>query len=137
MAKNDKKKDSGVSKLDSIPISSVIGNDIQFKGDIHGESVIRIDGRVEGNIHSKKGIILGESAYVEGYMESDNIIIFGHLKGTVKSKELILKSTGSVQGDIVTDSLEVEMGSKYDGNLKINKIESSDEKVVARQGIEP
>lgn len=127
MAKEERKKENGVSKLDSMPITTVVGNDIVFKGDIHGDGIVRIDGKAEGNILSKQGIILGEKADVEGSLESDNIIIFGHIKGSIKSKELILKSTGSVHGDIVSDFLEVEMGSKYDGNLKIGQREEHDD----------
>ena len=123
MAKEERKKEVGVSKLDSMPITTVVGNDMVFKGDIHGDGIVRIEGTVEGNISSKQGIILGEKADVNGNLESDNIIIFGHIKGTIRSKELILKSSGSVHGDIVSDFLEVEKGSKYDGNLKIGHIE--------------
>lgn len=117
--KEDRKKETGVFHLDTVPITTVVGNEMLFKGDIHGEGSIRIDGRVEGNISSKKGIILGENADVEGSLNSDNIIIYGRIKGVVKSKELILKSTGTVQGDIVSDLFEAEMGCRYDGNLKI------------------
>lgn len=123
MSKEERKRDAGVSKLDSMQINTIIGNDIIFKGDLNGDSVIRIDGKVEGNISLKQGIILGEKAFVEGNMESDYIILFGHIKGNIKSKEIILKSTGTVQGDIVTDALEIEMGSRYNGNLKISQIE--------------
>ena len=123
MIKEERKRENGVSKLDSMPINTIIGNDIVFKGDIYGENVIRIEGKVEGNISLKQGIILGEKAFVEGNMESDYIILFGHIKGNIKSKEIVLKSTGTVQGDIVTDALEIEMGSRYNGNLKISQIE--------------
>ncbi len=96
MIKEEKKRENGVSRLDSMPINTIIGNDIVFKGDIYGESVIRIDGRVEGNISLKQGIILGDKAFVEGNMESDYIILFGHIRGNVKSKEIVLKSTGTI-----------------------------------------
>ena len=120
-----KKKDAGVSKLDSLPINTVLGTDINYKGDISGDSIIRIDGKVEGNISLKQGIILGEKAYVEGNMDSDYIILFGHIKGNIKSKEIILKASGTVEGDIQTDALEIEMGCRYNGNLKIGKIETN------------
>lgn len=122
-----KNKNSGVSKLDSLPINTVLGTDINYKGDISGDSIIRIDGKVEGNISLKEGIILGEKAYVEGNMDSDYIILFGHIKGNIKSKEIILKATGIVEGDIQTDALEIEMGSRYNGNLKIGKIETNND----------
>lgn len=120
-ADKEKSNEVGISKLDTIPINSVLGNDLLFTGDIFCEGLIRIDGKVKGNIVSKQGVILGEKGSVEGMIESDYIILFGHIKGNIKSKELILKSTGFVMGDIVTDSIEVEMGSKYIGNLKIGK----------------
>lgn len=123
MDNSNKKRDAGVSKLDSMPINTILGNDIEFIGDIAGDSIIRIEGKVRGNINLKKGIILGENAYIEGNMESDYIILFGHIKGNIKSKEIILKSTGTVQGDIETDALEIEMGSKYSGKLTISTIE--------------
>ena len=78
------KKNSGVSKLDSLPINTVLGTDINYEGDISGDSIIRIDGNVKGNISLKQGIILGEKAYVEGNMDSDYIILFSDAL-TVKS----------------------------------------------------
>ncbi len=121
MAKEERRKENGKSNLDSLPITTVVGNDMIFKGDILGEGIIRIDGKVEGNISSKQGIILGEKAAVNGTLESDQIIIFGNITGTIRSKELILKSTGSVRGDILSDFLQVEKGSRYNGNLKIGQ----------------
>ncbi len=121
MAKEERRKENGKSNLDSLPITTVVGNDMIFKGEILGEGIIRIDGKVEGNISSKQGIILGEKAAVNGTLESDQIIIFGNITGTIRSKELILKSTGSVKGDILSDFLQVEKGSRYNGNLKIGQ----------------
>lgn len=128
MAKEDKKKEVVISKLDSLPITTVVGNDMVFIGDIQGDGIVRIDGKVEGNITSKQGIILGEKAEVNGSLESDNIIIFGYIKGTIRTKELILRSTGSVHGDIVSDFLQVEKGSKYDGTLKIGILPAEQDK---------
>jgi cytoskeletal protein CcmA (bactofilin family) len=128
MAKEDKKKEVVISKLDSLPITTVVGNDMVFIGDIQGDGIVRIDGKVEGNITSKQGIILGEKAEVNGSLESDNIIIFGYIKGAIKTNELILRSTGSVHGDIVSDFLQVEKGSKYDGTLKIGILPAEQDK---------
>lgn len=120
MRNNSRKKvRNGVSKLDSMPINTVLGTDIFFKGDIEGESVIRIDGRVEGNVSLKQGIVLGEQAKVRGNIESDHVVVYGHITGNIKSKELMLKSTGVVNGDIATDALEIEMGGKYNGKLEM------------------
>lgn len=139
MGRDDRKKETGISKLDSMPITTVVGTDIVFKGDIHGDGIIRVDGKAEGNISSKQGIILGEKADVEGSLESDNIIIFGQIKGSIKSKELILKSTGIVLGEIISDFLEVEMGCKYEGNLRIGRqeVQNGNKEILHNANVPP
>lgn len=51
---------------------------------------MRIDGEVNGNIHLKKGIVLGESGKVNGNIHSDNLIIYGKINGNVLAKRFLL-----------------------------------------------
>ena len=122
-----KKQSSDISQLDNAPISTVIGADIIFKGDISGGHTIKIDGQVMGNIHIENGIILGEKALITGNIKSNNIIIYGTLIGNVESKELILKNGATVTGDIDTQGIEIEMGGKYNGQLNMKAIITSTE----------
>lgn len=110
-------KKNEVLKLDSTPITTVLGNDIVVKGDIDGNETIRIDGKVEGDISVTKGIIIGENGKIEGNLKSDYIIAYGSVNGSILSKELIIKSSGVIHGDITTDSIEIEMGGRYNGKL--------------------
>lgn len=104
-------------KLDSTPITTVLASDIAVKGDINGNETIRIDGKVEGNIDVKKGIIIGENGKIEGNLKSDYIIVYGFMNGSIFSKELMIKTSGVVNGDITTESIEIELGGKYNGKL--------------------
>lgn len=115
-----KKQSQLISQLDNAPISTVIGSDITFKGDISAGQAIKIDGQVIGNIHIDNGIILGEKAIVDGNLKSGSIILYGTLNGNIECKELIIKSTGNVCGDINTQVIEIEMGGKYNGLLSMN-----------------
>ena len=115
-----KNKNASVSKIDSMPISTVIGTDILFKGDMQGDSIIRIDGKIEGNVSLKKGIVLGEKAQVTGNMESDHIVVYGSITGDILCQELMIKKTGVVNGDITTSVIEIEMGGKYNGKLNMS-----------------
>ena len=121
MSKKDKNNKGSVSKLDAMPINTVLGPDIVFKGDIHGDSIIRIDGKLEGNVALKQGIILGEKADVTGNIESEYVIVYGHITGNIKSKELLIKTDGKVDGDIYTEAIEIEMGGEYNGKLQMQK----------------
>jgi len=105
--------------LNQLQINTVIATGINIIGDIKGESAIRIDGNVEGNVDMKKAIIIGEKGLVKGSLNSDAVIVFGKLTGNLKCKTLQIKNSGIIDGDITTESLEVDMGGKYNGNLKM------------------
>ena len=116
----NKKQNPTISQLDSAPITTVLGSEIIFTGDIKGSQTIKIDGEVIGNIDVENGIILGEKAIVKGNLKSKNIIVFGQIHGSIDSQELILKSTGNITGDINTQTIEIDMGGKYNGQLNMN-----------------
>lgn len=115
-----KHNSSTISQLDNAPISTVLGADITFTGDITGGQTIKIDGQVNGNINIENGIILGERAIINGNIKSENIIVYGTLNGNIECKELILKSSGNISGDINTQNVEIEMGGKYNGLLNMS-----------------
>lgn len=117
--RNSKKKNN--RSVESQPIDTVIGADILFKGDIKGESIIRVDGSVEGNLSLTKGIVIGEKAKINGNLKSDRIIIYGSIFGDINCKELNIKSTGVVNGNIQADNIEIEMGGRYNGNLTMQQ----------------
>ncbi|SMC37526.1 bactofilin family protein [Moheibacter sediminis] len=106
--------------LNQLQINTVIAGGISIAGDIKGETAIRIDGNVEGNVDMKKGIVIGDKSIIKGSLNSDAIIVFGKLIGNLKCKTLQIKNTGIIEGDIIADSLEVEMGGMYNGTLKMD-----------------
>ncbi len=115
-------------------ISTLIGEGYIFTGEINGPSVIRIEGRIVGNVSVEGGVILGEKGVIDGDITTSSAIIYGRVNGNLKSSQLEIKKTGHVHGDIVTDSIEIEMGAQYNGKLQMHKpspMASSDD-VLAR-----
>jgi len=117
MFDSKKNKKPSSSQIDTMPITNVLGADIIFTGDIKGDSIIRIDGKVEGNVSLKQGIVLGEKAHIKGDISSDYVVIYGNVAGNITCKELLVRKSGIINGDIQTESLEIEMGGKYNGKL--------------------
>ncbi|HEY5465371.1 MAG TPA: polymer-forming cytoskeletal protein [Hanamia sp.] len=102
-------------------ISTIIGEGFVFIGEVRGTSVIRIEGKIIGNVHVENGVILGEKGNIEGDMITKSAIIFGTIKGNVKSSQLEIKKTGLINGDISTDTLEIELGAQYNGKLNMRR----------------
>ena len=121
MFDSKKNKTLSSSKIDTMPITTALGADITFTGDIQGNSVIRIDGKVDGNVSLKQGVVLGEKAHIKGDVNSDYVVIYGSIIGNITCKELIIRKSGVVNGDIQTENIEIEMGGRYNGKLMMTE----------------
>ena len=100
-------------------ISTIIGEGYTFTGELQGASVIRIEGKVIGNVNVEGGVVLGETGMIEGDITSQSVIIFGTVNGNIKTAQLEIKKTGIVNGDISADSLEIQLGAQYNGQLNM------------------
>jgi cytoskeletal protein CcmA (bactofilin family) len=115
------KKDKKVKpvEINQQEISTIIGEGYVFTGELRGSSVVRIEGKIIGNVHVEGGVVLGEKGIVEGDIFTKSAIIFGTVNGNIKTAQLEIKKTGFVNGEITTDSLEIELGAKYNGKLSM------------------
>ena len=100
-------------------ISTIIGEGYIFTGEVQGSSVIRIEGKVIGNVNVDGGVVLGEKGNIKGDIITKSVIIYGTVNGNVKTTQLEIKKTGYVNGDITTDRLEIELGAQYNGKLNM------------------
>ena len=102
----------------------------KLMGEITGSSIIRIDGKVTGNVSTEGGLILGEKGIVIGDIKTKSAIIYGNVTGNVQATQLEIKKTGVVNGDIKTETLEIELGAQYNGKLEMKQLINSEDKVL-------
>lgn len=125
-----KNKDAKSLDLNQQEISTLIGHGYEINGEISGKSVIRIDGKVTGNVTTEGGFILGDKGVVVGNIKTKSAIIYGKVTGNVEALQLEIKKTGVVNGDIKTETLEIELGAQYNGKLEMKQMIKSEEKVL-------
>lgn len=95
---------------------NLIGLGTEIAGDITCNGDLRIDGSLTGNIVSKGKIVVGETGKIRGEITCKNSDISGNVEGKITVQELLaLKSTARVNGDITTNKLAIEPGSKFTG----------------------
>ena len=102
-------------------ISAIIGEGYIFTGELRGSSVIRIEGKIIGNVHVDGGVVLGEKGTIEGDIVTKSAIIYGTVNGNIKTTQLEVKKSGYVNGDITTDTIEIELGAQYNGRLNMHR----------------
>jgi cytoskeletal protein CcmA (bactofilin family) len=117
-----KNQKSPITLLNKEEILTILGEDFECEGSIKCINSARIEGRINGDVTVKKGVILGQKGTINGNLESDTAIVFGTVNGNLKVKHLEIKQTGRIEGDVKTENLVIEMGGKYNGKLDM-KIE--------------
>jgi len=125
-----KNKEAKSLDLNQQEISTLIGYGYEINGEINGKSVIRIDGKVIGNVTTEGGLILGDKGVIIGNIQTKSAIIYGSVTGNVQAVQLEIKKTGVVNGDIKTETLEIELGAQYNGKLEMKQIIKAEEKVL-------
>ena len=117
-AKKNKQQSLDISQQE---ISTIIGEDYVFTGELKGTSIVRIEGKIIGNVQIESGIVLGEKGCIEGDVFTRSAIIYGTVTGNLKATQLEIKKTGCVNGDIITDTLQIELGAQYNGKLNMQR----------------
>lgn len=95
---------------------TLLGKGVDFKGVVNFDGTIRIDGRVEGEVHTTGTLIVGEQATVKGIISAGTLMTSGKINGTVTAtaKIQILKP-GVLIGDIRTPGISIEDGAHFHG----------------------
>ena len=114
-----KKDKNNPYAMDGEESFTFLGKGSHFKGIVTFEGTIRIDGRLEGEIHTKGTLVVGEHAVIEGDVSADVVISGGRVTGNiVASQKVQLLSTGVVLGTIKAPLLSVEEGVRFMGNCE-------------------
>ena len=93
-----------------------MGKDVVFKGILTLEGHVRVDGQVEGEIHSTGTLTVGEEAVITGNITAGILITSGKIKGNVIASEKIkILKPGILIGDIRTPTISIEAGAHFHG----------------------
>jgi len=95
---------------------SVIGEDLTIIGNVTTQGNLKLDGKLQGDMHCAS-LVVSEKGRIDGGIVANNeVIVFGNVSGSIRSKRVMLHSTARVEGDIFHQG--IEMGTRYDGTLK-------------------
>jgi cytoskeletal protein CcmA (bactofilin family) len=89
---------------------------VEFKGILNFDGTIRIDGRVEGEVHTTGTLIIGEQAVIRGILSAGTLMTSGKVNGTVTATATVkILKPGVLIGDIRTPGISIEDGAHFHG----------------------
>ncbi len=100
---------------------SVIAADVEITGTIKSAGSVRVDGKLDGELHCTGDAVVGPDARIKGNLSVNAVSIEGAITGNVTAKDRIeMKSTARVTGDIRAKRLSVEDGVTFIGKSEVN-----------------
>jgi len=93
-----------------------LGRGVDFKGVVNFDGTVRIDGRLEGEIHTKGTLIIGEHAVIKGIVTAGTIVSGGKIQANITAIEKVqILKTGILIGDVRSPSFSMEEGARFQG----------------------
>jgi cytoskeletal protein CcmA (bactofilin family) len=103
-------------------IIAFVGKGVDFKGIISYSGTVRIDGNLDGEIHTDGVLLIGDEAVIQAKVTAGTIVCKGKVTGDIAAKERVkLRAPAVFNGSMKTPVLSIEDGVLFNGGLEMNQ----------------
>jgi cytoskeletal protein CcmA (bactofilin family) len=103
-------------------VVAFVGKGVEFKGTISYSGTVRIDGFLDGEIHTEGTLLVGEEAVITAKVSAGTIVCMGKITGDVSVKEKIkLLAPAVLNGGVKTPMISIEDGVLFNGTLEMSQ----------------
>jgi cytoskeletal protein CcmA (bactofilin family) len=97
---------------------AIIGAGTRVRGRVTGEGDVTVLGRLEGEVHLRGSLFIGEGGHVQSDVDAEAVRVAGVVEGNVSaSGDLTILSGARVRGDIRGASIALHEGGELDGRI--------------------
>ncbi len=101
-------------------ICAFVGKGVEFKGTITYSGTVKIDGYLDGEIHTDGVLLIGEEAVIQAKITAGTIVCKGKVTGDVIAKECVkLRAPAVMNGSVKAPVLSMEDGVLFNGALEM------------------
>ncbi|MBW2543330.1 MAG: polymer-forming cytoskeletal protein [Deltaproteobacteria bacterium] len=104
--------------------TALIHEGCEVEGTLSVENSLRVQGDFRGRIQARKTVTIDERASVNGDIQARSVIICGAVVGDVTaSREVVIRATGRLHGDVKAPAFQVERGAFLNGRTEMYRPE--------------
>jgi cytoskeletal protein CcmA (bactofilin family) len=96
---------------------SVIGADLTITGSLQSKGEVNVEGEIQGDIQCAS-LLVGDTARITGNVVAEDVIVRGHVEGSIRGSRVTLQASSHVEGDIFHKSLAIEQGAFFEGKSR-------------------
>ncbi|GKS56725.1 hypothetical protein YTPLAS18_02520 [Nitrospira sp.] len=115
-------KGSGIDNAAELDgINAFVGKGVSFKGVISYHGTVRIDGTLDGEIHTEGTLLVGEEAVLNAKVTAGTIVCKGQITGDIVAREKItLRAPAVINAGLETPMLSMEDGVVFNGTIEMS-----------------
>src|SRR6476646_10599724 len=103
-------------------IIAFVGKGVEFKGVISYSGTVRIDGNLDGEIHTDGVLLIGDEAVIRAKVTAGPIVCKGKITGDIAAKDRVkLRAPAVFNGSMKTPMLSLEDGVLFNGGLEMSQ----------------
>jgi|YNPNPStandDraft_1061719.scaffolds.fasta_scaffold81022_2 cytoskeletal protein CcmA (bactofilin family) len=107
--------------METTSAQTVIAADVEIVGTVKSKGTVRVDGKLDGELHCDKDAVVGKTASVKGNIHATSVVVEGTVTGNLVARERVeLKATARLTGDLKAKRLVVEDGVVFVGRSEVN-----------------
>ncbi len=108
-------------------VIAFVGKGVEFKGIISYNGTVRIDGVLDGEIHTEGTLLVGEEAVLTAKVSAGTVVSKGKVTGDIIAKEKVrLLAPAVLNGSVKAPMLSMEEGVLFNGNIEMSRAEVHD-----------
>ena len=118
--------------------TTYLGKNLKINGNISGEGSLIILGQFEGEFDIQGQLKIAQGAVIKGNIKATGVSINGIVNGSIEASEkILLDTTASVKGRLVTPKISIQDGAVFDGELQMSRKPESAPKTVTPETRQP
>lgn len=110
-------------------LSTIIGKDSVFTGNMEVKGTLRIDGKIKGKILCDETVSIGATGEVEADIDAKMVIVAGSVAGNIRTSDKIeMQAKARVLGDVSTKNIVIEQGAIFHGSCQMKGVKEGEQK---------
>jgi len=102
---------------------SILAPGLRVVGAIESAGVLKIEGRLEGDVRGSTQVLIAPGGAVSGTVASEEVIVSGRVDGDITATERIeVTAGGIVRGDVSAPRIVVHEGGEVNGRFRMERV---------------
>ncbi|ASM39954.1 polymer-forming cytoskeletal protein [Campylobacter sp. RM12327] len=102
--------------------TTVISTGAKLKGEFNFESMLHVDGLLDGDILSNSVVVIGNQGHIKGTLKAKKLIVSGVFSGEVDCESVQILAGGSINGNVISEEFIIEAKAIFEGKSSVRKV---------------